>query len=82
VAGLLELQLGQILRTRRCHKINWIAGANKYGSTHIESKRGIVAIAEFVCNVVNTRCPVNAAFTAISAVSLDLVSHTNIISGS
>jgi hypothetical protein len=40
------------------------------------------AIAELVCNVVKTRCPVRAAFTAISAVSLDLVSHTNIISGS
>jgi hypothetical protein len=40
------------------------------------------AIAEFVCNVVKTKCHVKAAFTAISAVSLDLVSQTNIISGS
>ena len=48
----------------------------------MESKRGIEAIAEFVCNVVKTKCHVNAAFTAISAVSFDLVSHTNIISGS
>jgi hypothetical protein len=48
----------------------------------MESKRGMDAIAEFVWRVVKTRCPVNAAFMAISAVSLDLVSHTNIISGS
>ena len=81
-AGLLLLQFGQILRTKRWLRTNWIAGANKYGYTHIESKRGTDAIAELVCNVVKTRCPVNAAFTAISAVSFDLVSHTKIISGS
>jgi hypothetical protein len=53
-----------------------------YGLISILDNLGIDSIAEFVCNVVNTKCPVNAAFIAISAVSFDLVSQIRIISGS
>jgi hypothetical protein len=40
------------------------------------------SIAEFVCNVVNTACPVSAALILVSAVSAVLVSQTRITSGS
>jgi hypothetical protein len=39
-------------------------------------------VAEFVWIVDKTKCPVNAASTASVAVSLSLISHTIIISGS
>jgi hypothetical protein len=39
-------------------------------------------VAEFVCNVENTRCPVSARFKTASAVSLFLISHTKMTSGS
>ena len=42
----------------------------------------IVETASFVCIVDITRCPVNAALTAISAVISSLISETTIISGS
>ena len=38
--------------------------------------------ASLVCNVLKTKCPVNAAFNPISTVSLSLISPTRIISGS
>jgi hypothetical protein len=41
-----------------------------------------VAVALFVCIVDKTKCQVNAASTAKTAVSLSLISHTIIISGS
>jgi hypothetical protein len=42
----------------------------------------MVAVAEFVCIVERTKCHVNAASIAREAVSLSLISHTIIISGS
>ena len=42
----------------------------------------IVLGASFVCNVLNTKCPVNAAFNPISTVSLSRISPTRMISGS
>jgi len=53
-----------------------------YGLTSILVNLGMDSIAELVCKVVKTKCPVNAAFIAISAVSCVLVSQTKIISGS
>ena len=44
--------------------------------------REIVAIAEFVWIVDNTKCPVKAALIAISTVSRSRISHSMIISGS
>ena len=52
------------------------------GSTPISSKRAMAPAASFVCNVVNTKCPVNAASIAVFAVSKSRVSPTNKTSGS
>ena len=57
-------------------------GASIYGLTPILIILSIASIAELVCKVVKTRCPVNAAVILISAVSNVLVSQTKIMSGS
>jgi len=81
-ASLFVLQCGQTHLTNLCATIRFSDGANIYGFTHILISLGILSIAEFVCKVVNTLCHVSEAFILISAVSLSLVSHTSIISGS
>ena len=43
---------------------------------------GIAPTASLVCKVVNTKCPVKAALTAVSAVSASRISPTMITSGS
>ena len=56
--------------------------AIKNGSTPISKRRGRVVAASLVWSVDNNKCPVNAALTAIPAVSLSRISPTIIISGS
>ena len=46
------------------------------------SRRGMALIASFVCSVLKTRCPVIAAWTAISAVSWSRISPIITTSGS
>jgi hypothetical protein len=53
-----------------------------YGLTPIFKSLEIDSIAELVCSVVNTACPVSAALILVSAVSDVLVSQTRITSGS
>jgi hypothetical protein len=48
--------------------------ATRNGFTPISIKRVIALGASFVCKVLNTKCPVNEAFTAISAVSISRIS--------
>src|SRR5213083_3716762 len=44
-------------------------------------KRLIVCVASVVCRVENTRCPVSAAFSAVSSVSMSRISPIRITSG-
>jgi len=60
----------------------FIADASRNGSTHIFMSLCTVQAAELVWIVDKTKCHVNAASTASVAVSLSLISHTIIISGS
>jgi hypothetical protein len=54
----------------------------KKGFTHIFITLVMVSAAELVCIVDKTRCHVSEASIAISTVSLSLISHTIMISGS
>jgi len=65
-----------------CDITNFSADAIRNGSIPILIRRCIVAEAEFVCIVDNTKCHVRAASIASIAVSLSRISHTIIISGS
>src|SRR6185503_11775730 len=44
--------------------------------------RLIVSVASIVCSVENTRCPVSAACSAVSIVSMSRISPTRMTSGS
>src|SRR5881397_2578540 len=57
-------------RTSSC----WCGGKN-------EITRVIVWVASVVCSVENTRCPVSAAFSAVSSVSISRISPIRITSG-
>src|SRR2546425_3289650 len=57
-------------RTSSC----WCGGKN-------EITRLIVCVASVVCSVENTRCPVSAAFSAVSSVSISRISPIRITSG-
>src|SRR5881628_800276 len=57
-------------RTSSC----WCGGKN-------EITRLIVCVASVVCRVENTRCPVSAAFSAVSSVSMSRISPIRITSG-
>src|SRR5213595_861265 len=52
----------------------WCGGKN-------EITRLIVCVASVVCSVENTRCPVSAAFSAVSSVSISRISPIRITSG-
>src|SRR6266566_4465280 len=52
----------------------WCGGKN-------EITRLIVCVASVVCNVENTRCPVSAAFSAVSSVSISRISPIRMTSG-
>src|SRR6058998_1457368 len=57
-------------RTSSC----WCGGKN-------EITRLIVCVASVVCSVENTRCPVSAAFSTVSSVSMSRISPIRITSG-
>ena len=52
------------------------------GSAPMSTSRPMLLSASLVCRVDSTRCPVNAALKACSAVSLSRISPTMITSGS
>jgi hypothetical protein len=62
--------------------IQFTAAGIRNGCTSILIILVIVSAAEFVWIVDRTKCHVKAASIAISTVSLSLISHTIIISGS
>ena len=76
------LHKGHILLANRCAIIKVTDDEIRYGSTPIFNKRVMVLTESLVCSVLNTKWPVNAAFTAISTVSLSRISPTRMTSGS
>ena len=80
VAG--ALQCVQIVRTNRCAKNARTVLESKNGSIPMSSNRVMPPTASFVCKVENTRCPVNAARMAMSAVSPSRISPTMMTFGS
>ena len=69
-------------RTSRWARIASTVAVIKNVGTPMSFSRVIVLGASFVCSVLNTRCPVSEACTAISAVSRSRISPTRILSGS
>lgn len=70
------------LRTSLCPIIILSAGASMYGLIPKFKSLVIASVEVLVWTVASTRCPVNAALKAISAVSALRISQTIIISGS
>ena len=60
------LHAGQTRRTRRCATTRFSDDATAYGSMPRSMSRVTVAAASLVCRVLSTRCPVCAAWKAIS----------------
>ena len=69
-------------RTSRCAQIRFTEVATRNGSMPMFIKRLMVEGASLVCSVESTKCPVSAAFTAISAVSKSRISPTRMMFGS
>ena len=76
------LQLGHILRTRRCDTTPRTEPAIRYGSTPMSFRRSIAEMVSSVWIVDSTKWPVMAARIAISAVSPSRISPIQMISGS
>ena len=62
--------------------ITFTVEATKKGSTFISINLGRAVAASLVWSVERTKCPVNAALTAIPAVSMSRISPTKTIFGS
>jgi hypothetical protein len=80
-SGICFLQL-QSFFTNLCAIMAFTEAGIKNGCTHILSILVMVSDALFVWIVDKTKCPVKDASIAISTVSLSLISHTIMISGS
>ncbi len=76
------LQYGQTFRTSLCAIEASITEETRNASMPISRNRVIAPAASLVCTVLRTRCPVNAAWTPMFAVSPSLISPTIITSGS
>ena len=80
--GLLDLQCGQRVRTKRCAMMPKMVAEVKNGATPKSCSLVNELGASLVCKVDNTKCPVSEACTAISAVSVSRISPIMMISGS
>ncbi|MCY1229434.1 hypothetical protein D9M72_417980 [compost metagenome] len=76
------LQCGHSVRTRRCASTPSITAVMRYEGTPSSIIRVMALGASLVCSVLNTRWPVSAACTAISAVARSRISPTMMMSGS
>ena len=76
------LQCAHRLRTRRCASTPTKVAFNKNAGTPRSSNLVIALGASLVCKVANTKWPVSAACTAISAVARSRISPTMMMSGS